>query len=229
MIKHSWHHVSKRSCILGSKLFALLIIIMRHIQPFLQHGQHNRISLIVLLKSTYTIFHFLFEIKFWTYTWPNSWAMVNAALNPLSCTIAQLCLPHMVPNSARPNVSQFSLGRVGLRQISSLWKSKRKVISYHIIFLFYVIKVTKKQQLLMYLVRRSATSKTPFPSEYFSFEVNCMRSWFCQRQNAFNISDAEIRSLFFGANDSSCLRMISLTTDIWIRFPKLGCLYIIDT
>ena len=120
VIKHSWHHVSKRSCILGSKLFALLIIIMRHIQPFLQHGQHNRISLIVLLKSTYTIFHFLFEIKFWTYTWPNSWAMVNAALNPLSCTIAQLCLPHMVPNSARPNVSQFSLGRVGLRQISSL-------------------------------------------------------------------------------------------------------------
>ena len=158
--------------------------------------------------------------------------MVNAALNPLSCTIAQLCLPHMVPNSARPNVSQFSLGRVGLRQISSLWKSKDNVVSYQIIFhssIQLVIKVTKKQQLLKYLVRSSATSKTPFPSEYFSFEVNCMRSWFCQRQNAFNISDAEIRSLFFGANDSSCLRIISLTTDIWIRFPKLGCLYIIDT
>ena len=47
-------------------------------------------------------------------------AIVNAALRPLSCTIAQLCFPHMVPNSARPNVSQFSLGRAGLRQISSL-------------------------------------------------------------------------------------------------------------
>ena len=55
-----------------------------------------------------------------TYTCPNSCAMVNAALNPLSCTIAQLLVPHIVPNSARPNVSQFSLVEAGLRQISSL-------------------------------------------------------------------------------------------------------------
>ena len=56
----------------------------------------------------------------YTYTCPNSCAIVNAALKPLSCTIAQLCLPHIVPNSARPNVSQFSLGSVGFRQMSSL-------------------------------------------------------------------------------------------------------------
>ena len=80
-----------------------------------------------------------------------------------------------------------------------------------------------------YLVNSSATSNTPFPSEYFVLDVSCISSWFCQRQKAFNISDADIRSLFLGAKDSSSFKMINLTTAIWIRFPKLGCLYIIDT
>ena len=49
--------------------------------------------------------------------------MVKAALRPLSWTIAQLLRLHMVPSSARPSVSQFSLSDNGCLQIFSLkWK-----------------------------------------------------------------------------------------------------------
>ena len=38
-----------------------------------------------------------------TYTWPISWAIVNAELSPLSSMIAQLLFGlHTVPNSAKP-------------------------------------------------------------------------------------------------------------------------------
>ena len=38
-----------------------------------------------------------------TYTWPSSWAMVKAALRPLSSTMEQLLSgSHTVPSSARP-------------------------------------------------------------------------------------------------------------------------------
>lgn len=53
-----------------------------------------------------------------TYTCPNSWAIVNAADSPLSCTIAQEEGLHIVPNSAKPKVSHFFW--LALRQICSL-------------------------------------------------------------------------------------------------------------
>lgn len=40
-------------------------------------------------------------------TWPNSWAMVNAADRPLSWTMAHDDGRHIVPSSASPNVSHF--------------------------------------------------------------------------------------------------------------------------
>jgi len=42
-----------------------------------------------------------------TYTWPSSWAMVYAALIPLSSTMEQL-LPgsHIVPSSANPETQK---------------------------------------------------------------------------------------------------------------------------
>ena len=63
-----------------------------------------------------------------THTCPSSCATVKAALSPLSWTMAQLCLLHMVPSSARPRVSQFSLGEVGWRQIFSLKKNIIKLV-----------------------------------------------------------------------------------------------------
>ena len=87
---------------------------------------HTPISTILVLESCET------------YTCPSSWAIVNAALSPLSWnlgwedlknkiyltfftwTIAQLLRLHIVPSSARPRVSQFSLLRSGCRQIFSL-------------------------------------------------------------------------------------------------------------
>lgn len=65
-----------------------------------------------------------------TYTWPNSWAMVKAALSPLSWTMEhELELSHIVPSSASPSVSHFCIW--GLRQIFSLPKE---------IFKFFVLK-----------------------------------------------------------------------------------------
>ena len=59
-----------------------------------------------------------------TYTWPSSWAMVKAALSPLSWTIEhELELSHMVPSSANPSVSHFCIW--GFRQMFSLsnWRA----------------------------------------------------------------------------------------------------------
>ena len=54
-----------------------------------------------------------------TYTWPSSWAMVKAALSPLSWTMEhELEMSHMVPSSARPRVSHLSI--CGFRQMFSL-------------------------------------------------------------------------------------------------------------
>lgn len=40
----------------------------------------------------------------YAYTWPSSWAMVNAVLSPLSSMMLQLLYgSHTVPNSARPS------------------------------------------------------------------------------------------------------------------------------
>ena len=115
-----------------------------------------------------------------------------------------------------------------------LYKHKKKFVYFSINDLmieFYDSQIPEhiKSNCFKYLVRSKATSNTPFPLACFPLEVSCTRSWFCQRQKAFNISEADILSLFFGANDSSSFRIISLTTANWIRFPKLGCLYIIDT
>lgn len=59
-----------------------------------------------------------------THTWPSSWAIVKAADRPLSWTMAQDCFLHIVPNSAKPNVSH--LLRFARWQICSLWKSRRR-------------------------------------------------------------------------------------------------------
>jgi hypothetical protein len=58
-----------------------------------------------------------FKIKVVSYMCPNSWAMVKAALSPLSSMMAQLRnSSHMVPSSASPSVSHFP----GARQMSCL-------------------------------------------------------------------------------------------------------------
>lgn len=53
-----------------------------------------------------------------SYTCPSSWAIVNAADNPLSWTTAHDARLHIVFNSARPNVSHFC--SLALRHICSL-------------------------------------------------------------------------------------------------------------
>jgi len=54
-----------------------------------------------------------------THTCPSSWAIVKAALNPLSWTMEQLeLLSHILPSSASPSVSHFLFS--GVRQMFSL-------------------------------------------------------------------------------------------------------------
>lgn len=67
------------------------------------------------------------EMTWWTYTWPNSWAIVNAADNPLSWTMAHDDCRHIVPNSANPNVSHFIW--LVLRQICSLQIEKNAIVN----------------------------------------------------------------------------------------------------
>lgn len=46
------------------------------------------------------------------YTWPSSWAMVNAVLSPLSSMMLQLLYgSHTVPNSARPSPKKKKKGK----------------------------------------------------------------------------------------------------------------------
>ena len=54
-----------------------------------------------------------------TYTWPISWAIVNAELSPLSSMIAQLLFGlHTVPNSAKPVKNHGT--NVGIRLLNIL-------------------------------------------------------------------------------------------------------------
>ena len=86
----------------------------------------QRYSMLQLLKDKQQTKLLKFDFSKYqiaTHTCPSSWAMVKAALRPLSWTIAQLLRLHMVPSSARPSVSQFSLSNNGCLQIFSLkWK-----------------------------------------------------------------------------------------------------------
>ena len=75
-------------------------------------------SLFLFIFWPNTVTHFCKNSRF-TYIWPSSWAIVKAALSPLSCTMAQDdFILHIVPNSARPSVSHFC--RDGFLQMSDL-------------------------------------------------------------------------------------------------------------
>lgn len=163
-----------------------------------------------------------------TYTWPSSWAMVKAALSPLSCTMEhEVELSHIVPSSARPSVSHFSIW--GFRQMFSLWDIKRtKPPKLNQYFHF------KYKPFFFYLVKRSAVSWWNGLASSGSLKTRC------HLQKLRNISDADLPGRLSSISCDSLLLVISSaddvstnswslrsnirTTAIWTGLPRLASL-----
>lgn len=108
MIQHSRHNIllSLSRC---TEFGTFCIVVMGHTQAksvgkYASHNFCKIISMFCVFSSSYTC--------------PSSWAIVNAADNPLSWTTAHDARLHIVFNSARPNVSHFC--SLALRHICSL-------------------------------------------------------------------------------------------------------------